>query len=248
MKELEGAVKRLISSPNFGNGRDVVSWASNVYIEVAKDLPRGCSVGSGPLVSTLKHVKLALDKMLSSRPLRIKDVGCVPALQEMQPTMTESATAAPPPSHVSRRGVDMAAREDEQAPMEMEENGVETENLFQIIDQKVLKTLQSVLDESGLNASEAAEKLAKLNVGSDEFSALVTRLCEETGMSPEEATEQLRKWQISQKELKQVQIQLQTKSLGARPLWRCRVCGQADKPWIACYVAPYICGYEKVAT
>ncbi|KAL3911173.1 MAG: hypothetical protein SGARI_001767, partial [Bacillariaceae sp.] len=67
LNELEGLVNKLVSSTNFGNGRDVVTWASNVYKQVAKDPPHGCGVGSGPSMSTLKHVKLALDKMLSSR-------------------------------------------------------------------------------------------------------------------------------------------------------------------------------------
>ena len=39
---------------------------------------------------------------------------------------------------------------------------------------------------------------------------------------------------------------LKTKTLGAQPIWRCGVCGRADKPWIACYVAPFIVRYEKV--
>ena len=30
------------------------------------------------------------------------------------------------------------------------------------------------------------------------------------------------------------------------PIWRCSVCGRADKPYIACYVAPFILRYEEV--
>ncbi|KAL3922435.1 MAG: hypothetical protein SGARI_006453 [Bacillariaceae sp.] len=140
--------------------------------------------------------------------------------------------------------MDVATEEDEQVPMDADMNEEENENLFQNIDKKVLSALQTVLDELGLNGSHGAEKLAKLQVGSEEFNALLERLCEKTGMSPEEATEQFRKWQAAQEELKETQTK--TKSLGARPLWRCGVCGRADKPWIACYVAPFIVGYEKV--
>jgi hypothetical protein len=30
------------------------------------------------------------------------------------------------------------------------------------------------------------------------------------------------------------------------PIWRCGVCGRADKPYIACFVAPFILRYEEV--
>lgn len=30
------------------------------------------------------------------------------------------------------------------------------------------------------------------------------------------------------------------------PIWRCGVCGRADKPYIACYVAPFIVRYEEI--
>jgi hypothetical protein len=29
-------------------------------------------------------------------------------------------------------------------------------------------------------------------------------------------------------------------------IWRCGVCGRADKPYIACWVAPYIVRYGRV--
>ena len=30
------------------------------------------------------------------------------------------------------------------------------------------------------------------------------------------------------------------------PIWRCGVCGRADKPYIACFVQPFIVRYEEV--
>jgi hypothetical protein len=29
-------------------------------------------------------------------------------------------------------------------------------------------------------------------------------------------------------------------------IWRCGACGRADKPYIACFVAPYIVRYDEV--
>jgi hypothetical protein len=40
-------------------------------------------------------------------------------------------------------------------------------------------------------------------------------------------------------------IMKKTKKKGRVPIWRCAVCGAADKPYIACYVAPYVVRYEE---
>ena len=117
--------------------------------------------------------------------------------------------------------------------------------MFETMDDRVLKKLQSVLDEQGLNDPNGVKRLAKLDPSSVEFMALVEKL-QGTGMDPDEAKAQLLKWQSAQEQLEEKIMQLKSQTVGARPLWRCAVCGQANKPWIACYVAPYVCGYEKV--
>ena len=67
-------------------------------------------------------------------------------------------------------------------------------------------------------------------------------------MSPVEAKAQLFEWQSKQKDLEEMvqEQKMRSKAMGARPIWRCGVCGRADKPWIACYVAPFIVRYEKI--
>ena len=57
--------------------------------------------------------------------------------------------------------------------------------------------------------------------------------------------DELQEWQGAQKEL-EAMVEA-TKMLAAKPIWRCAVCGRADKPWIVCWVAPYIVGYTEVA-
>lgn len=45
---------------------------------------------------------------------------------------------------------------------------------------------------------------------------------------------------------KEVELAKATKRKALLPIWRCGVCGRADKPYIACYVAPFIVRYEGI--
>ena len=110
----------------------------------------------------------------------------------------------------------------------------------------MLKTLQTVLDEVGLNSQDGIQNFTGLELDSPEFQWLLQRLVSELGMDPESARRQMIAWQDAQKQLeKQIHAQKQ-KMMGARPIWRCAVCGAANLPHIVCWVAPDIVGYEKV--
>lgn len=62
------------------------------------------------------------------------------------------------------------------------------------------------------------------------------------------ATEELLKWQDARKcveeELEKVEVK--KKEERVEPIWRCAVCGRADKPYIVCHVAPYIVGFRRI--
>lgn len=98
----------------------------------------------------------------------------------------------------------------------------------------------------GLDSEEGVQRLSNLDPSSVVFVDLLQRLVEATGMDPNTAREQLLKWQTAQKNLRKTIEATKSAVVGARPIWRCAVCGRANKPWIACYVAPYIVGYEQV--
>lgn len=70
----------------------------------------------------------------------------------------------------------------------------------------------------------------------------------DTSISFADASAMLTKWQGLQQDLEAMieKEKQKTRVVGTRPIWRCGVCGRADKPWIACYVAPFIVGYEHV--
>ena len=130
--------------------------------------------------------------------------------------------------------------------------GPSAEAPFAGVDTKVLRRLQVVLDDQGLNNEGGAGQLAALDPSDPELAKLQRMLLDELGMSPAAALEQLRKWQSAHKDMeKELQKQREKKKQGLmtqEPIWRCSaVCGRANKPYIACWVAPYIVGYQPVA-
>ena len=119
---------------------------------------------------------------------------------------------------------------------------------FSSIDSRVLATLQDVLDEMGLNTASGAQRLARLTEGSAEYNDLVKDLMSRTGLDRDTIVDQLSKWRSAQdglaEEVREVEVAKKTKRQVA--IWRCAVCGRADQPYIACYVAPYIVRYEPI--
>ena len=116
------------------------------------------------------------------------------------------------------------------------------------MDPVFLKTLQNAIDTMGLGSEDGTNRLRNLSQDSKEFADLISLLEREADLSYDDAKAKLIEWQSNQENLEaMIQLEKQkTKTLGARPIWRCGVCGRADKPWIACYVAPFIVRYEKV--
>jgi hypothetical protein len=248
MRQLKRLAQKLVDSDGFGNGRDVITWSDRVYREVAKSTDKTSRVRPGSLTSTLAHVGRALGTILESRIVRTGGPLCVTTAPAKDMLM-QNQVALPSPRVKQNIRVEVIAEESCE-DHELEEAEPESEqaeaNFFDSVDKKVLSRLQTFLGEQGLNDEEGVARVAKLDPNSSEFAELVERLHQETGMSPEEAREQLIKWQSAQEELQEKLKELKKQVVGARPLWRCAVCGRADKPWIACYVAPYICGYEQV--
>ena len=89
------------------------------------------------------------------------------------------------------------------------------------------------IDEEGLDSEEGIRKLSRLDPTSQEFIDMLARLVNATGMDPDAARNELIKWQKAQKDLKKMIEATKSAVIGARPIWRCAVCGRANKPWIA---------------
>ena len=127
---------------------------------------------------------------------------------------------------------------------------------FSGIDKEVLQELQVLLDDECISRKEGMKKIAEMSQESPECKRFEASLVEKMKIPPKKARAQLLAWQSAHKDLqkvldKQEKIKArakQSKSSEAKlvkePIWRCGVCGRADKPWIVCSVAPYIAFYR----
>ena len=90
--------------------------------------------------------------------------------------------------------------------------------------------------------------MLNLSSGSDEWNDLVRELAAIPGMSITTASEQLKRWITAGIDAKEqrVQIAIRCKETRMVPIWRCAVCGRADLPYVACWVAPYVVRYDPV--
>jgi len=201
------------------------------------------------LNSTLDDIKRGLEQLLDSRRSRSGGQSCATIDQRTaQAAATQNQDSSPPTKHAL--STKMIEDEVDIEPEDVaEEKDVEVPtNIFEGMDPAFLKTLQNAIDTMGLGSEDGTNRLRNLSPDSKEFADLICLLEREADLSYDDAKAKLIEWQSNQENLEaMIQLEKQkTKTLGARPIWRCGVCGRADKPWIACYVAPFIVRYEKV--
>ena len=245
----------LVDSDNFGNGRDVVTWTDRVYKVAARKFAKkktGCMTTTST-TSSFSDIEEALADLLRSRKARSGGQTCTTVPKIGQDAMaTQDSREPPPPIANSKMVIHQQVNEDKKADDIKggvdESPSEEAPNLFDGMNSYLLRSLQNFVDEQGLGSQEGARHLAQLDPQSSDFAELVERLVRELDMSPVEAKAQLFEWQSKQKDLEEMvqEQKMRSKAMGARPIWRCGVCGRADKPWIACYVAPFIVRYEKI--
>eukprot|EP00899_Mesostigma_viride_P014092 jgi/Mesvir1/22684/Mv14107-RA.1 len=266
-------LQRLVDLPNFGNGRTIDEWAKLIFAEVA--VRAACDAGARveavdidhsfdvllqnmpppqqPAVSVHGNLQLPHGARAKFAP-----AGCM-APPSAAPPAIRAATSAPAMASE-------AAAAQEQACLEMpaEEAGPSQlplpVNRFEEMDPVRLGALQAVMDEVGMNDEEGARRLCQLPPGHEELAEVARKLATRLGVSPSEAATWLSKWQQearrayrdaddekekvdeARKEAEQTGMPVQVRV----PLYRCAVCGRANQPFIACYVAPYVSGYMDI--
>jgi hypothetical protein len=262
-QKLLALAQSLAASKEYANGRDVESWAAGVYREIATRTA-GATTAVVNFEVTLEDFRRALDKLLSGREMRTGSTAQTGAPERHQqnagalfprPSTTRLATAI---ETTSEKKDNVA--EDAEVVVELAEvkevaevafEGSSSSKAFGEIDRRVLQTLQDLMTEEGLDTAEGALRLRNLQPGEADFERLVQRLMAATGLDASSATAQLCKWQDAHKhleeELEREQQMLKGKKATMEPIWRCAVCGRADKPYIACYVAPYIVSYRSIS-
>ena len=91
-----------------------------------------------------------------------------------------------------------------------------------------------------------------MQLGDPELARFAEQLAAATGVSFDVAMDRIAAWQRDREGVEDKLVEqdnemastLAQKRRALCPIWRCSVCGRADKPYIACYVAPYVVGYE----
>ena len=115
-----------------------------------------------------------------------------------------------------------------------------TYNLF-------LNQLQKIIDAKQLNSEESMAYL------SDNLDSLLDMISAELGVSTDVVRELMTRWRGEQAKLREILRKHEEEVAVAKahkkkmlvPIWRCGVCGRADQPYIACYVAPFVVRYEE---
>eukprot|EP00981_Chlorochromonas_danica_P011845 scaffold4308_cov162-Ochromonas_danica.AAC.4 len=229
---------------SFANGRDVMTFIKRAKRE---SMLRGDE--SGQVV--LQDLRRALEKMVKDRgmekaaPARPSSHVEAPAL----PQMTLAARMNPPKPPSVRTVVRHETKVDESDPVEANEAVEGGDSL----EQGFLNILQNELDKRGLNSAEGVAKLASYSRDDPYLKDLANAMSQALGRSPQEIMDLLIKWQGDQhkvqeemeKQKEEEKLALKQKRKALVPIWRCGVCGRADKPYIACYVQPYIVRYEE---
>ena len=163
-----------------------------------------------------------------------------------QPQAIQHAAPLSPPKMKST-----IATHKDTAPSEKE---IETTIEERDDDAMFYRSLQDVLDESRLNTKEGVDSLSNLSENDPQLVAIATAISKRTGMSISSATRKILEWQkeieTRKKEEQETEEEKEKakkeKRMATVPIWRCAVCGRADKPWIACYVRPYIVKYTEI--
>jgi hypothetical protein len=239
---------RLAMAPRFGNGRDVVTLAQRIFRQLADRL--GGSNEASPDEDSLLPTDLfvALDYFLESK----KGYAGGGARQEVdykpQQEMTASAFALPPKERSIKRVMDTAVSPPTERFVE------EVDNMMVVNVASFDSALQDLLDARGLNTKEGVGHLSTLSLDSAELQDLAHEISNVLEISVDAAVHLLREWQESHATVREKLVEQEEEKAKAKlqnrkalvPIWRCGVCGRADKPYIACYVRPFIVRYEEV--
>lgn len=253
--ELEGICAELASAPDWSNGRDIENWTKRIYREVALSFQAG-GQGETELVASLDILRRTANSLILSKKDQSGEQGNGDGgiLKRMLPRPpTSFATASEFTSmHTLDRKIEIKNAEPNVEEEEVktpktrvnEDSGMSTG-----MSKTELKALQAVLDDLGLNSEDGMRGIGDEDPNGPRMSQLARALAGSLRIDVAKAREMLVGWQMAQKnvqkEMKKAREKMAKKGKQVVPIWRCRVCGRADLPYIACYVDPYIARYEE---
>ena len=251
MKDLPSLCLKLTESNSFANGRDVHNWFKRIIRRYAKRQNIEKYLHQEVILSDICE---ALDEYILSKNKSIQTVNPndsnsinpLPQFQFQNDVVME--TVIPPVFNVNKV---------------ITQNSIPTESITEEVDSEVMKeddkdsifyqSLQTVLDNLGLNTNSGILELSQLSIDSDRMVELAHQLSSMIGITYDNAISKLIEWKALQldvrKKLKEQEEEIELAKEKKRkvlvPIWRCGVCGRADKPYIVCYVQPFIVRYEE---
>jgi hypothetical protein len=258
IEELPSICQQITEMPFFANGRDIDTIAKSAFRNCAVRV--GCK---GEPVIEVSDIRLAIEALLSTKVMLDAPTAgpstAVPlhasqqqnafnhAIPQTSPAIdiATDMTVATGIKHVEEEEVRGEEKEEEE---KKEEENRTREYPAPKVTEFTIK-LQYLLDQMGLNNQEGVRILSELPLDSDCITGIAEQLSKMLCVSIESAISLLGDWQHMQADVKDL-LEAQEESEGKKkksmiPIWRCSVCGQADKPYIACWVAPYIVRYES---
>lgn len=245
--QLKVYADRLVLLSNFGNGRDVETLSKRAIRNYAM-IARSKSSDRTMIIADLKitfepfleeKMKLETEEKNKSRNSKEKLLNHLMA--------TESESMKDISMNTSTKAAAKESLDDEKEDeMEISNTTYNSKEIFN-------KEFQKVLDEKGLNSLKGVKGIASYSVDSNDFNDLVTMLMNRTNLTGDEVRDLLINWQHDTRSLEEKIEEIEQEKELAKakkckallPIWRCGVCGRADKPFIACYVQPYIVGYKE---
>jgi hypothetical protein len=244
--QLPRLCQHLTRTQGFSNGRDVETWARKVTRKAA---------GSNAAAIDDRMLHETLMDLVSERESNAHAAHAATSAPRTQPTpqAQDSASARPPPAAVTAAAPPTIDRQPAQPPPAATAtaaasgpavNVVKGQSLFSDLPSDQLRHLQTVLDSFGLSSEAGTHALCAGGIDGPMGAALMHALQQQCSMHPAIARQLLERWIEAQRQLEE-QVQ-EARRRRLRPIWRCGVCGRADKPFIACYVAPYIVRLEAV--
>ena len=235
---LPNILSGLMSASKFANGRDIDTLSKRIFRTFAKTAYDSRSVVADTDIISTSANEFLLTKTENTEPT-------LPS-QQVKPAYAKMSDKIFEPVIVTSTKNEMIV---------VDEKLVDTDNSDPTSASK-WQPLQTLLDQKGLNNELGVAQLASLDLSDPMMGSFAKELSGMSDISMDAALNMLAEWKTLQegirKEVTEQKLELllakEQKRKARVPIWRCAVCGRSDKPYITCYVAPYILRYDEVET
>ena len=240
---LEDTAVILTSNPEFANGRDIEDFVRKLFALQAKKKTS---------VITIDTLNDALSKFRDNQ---------VTTLAKVKQITSNDFEAKPAMSFDTQRKIKNNTSQNVAAIIIKDESEIVHEQKVLEVDDinnddysKYLHAMQVALDSSSVINEEGLRQLVGMDVNNEDLHDIINFLATTLQMDVPTIKTFIKKWQFSsmtnldiiENSKRELENAKREKKKARVPIWRCGVCGRADKPYIVCYVQPYVVKYELV--